>query len=128
VIVLDASVVIALLDKSDLHHDRSLQLFDENAPEGFFMHSLTMAEVLVVAARNGSANARFAQLSTAGISVAPQLDDEPVALAELRASTGLRLPDCCVLVAALHSGSAVATFDERLAREAARVGVLVVSR
>jgi hypothetical protein len=37
--------------------------------------------------------------------------------------TGLKLPDCCVLLLAVVSGSRVASFDTRLNREAARRGV-----
>ena len=45
------------------------------------------------------------------------------ALARLRAETGLRMPDCCVLHAALTAGAqALATRDSRLARAAATKG------
>ncbi|MGO9955188.1 MAG: PIN domain-containing protein [Solirubrobacteraceae bacterium] len=45
------------------------------------------------------------------------------ALARLRAETGLRMPDCCVLHAALTAGAqALATCDVRLARAAATKG------
>jgi predicted nucleic acid-binding protein len=47
--------------------------------------------------------------------------DVVVALAELRVSSGLRMPDCCVLLAAHATGGTVATFDHRLA-DAARAG------
>lgn len=126
-IILDASVVIALLDANDAHHARAVELFHDRAPDGFSMHSLTMAEVLVGAAHAGRANARFAQLASVGIVVAEQRADEPVALAELRASSGLRMPDCCVLVAALQSASSLATFDDRLSRAATKAGLAVVS-
>lgn len=44
-------------------------------------------------------------------------------LAELRALTGLRLPDCCVQLAAEYAdASAVLTSDARLARAAAELG------
>ncbi len=36
-------------------------------------------------------------LRAAGIDAAPHDPDEPLRLAELRATTGLKLPDCCVL-------------------------------
>ena len=42
-------------------------------------------------------------------------------LATLRAETGLKLPDCCVLLAARSAGaSAVLTFDDRLVKTAGR--------
>jgi predicted nucleic acid-binding protein len=50
-------------------------------------------------------------------------DDSPVRLAMLRADTGLRLPDCCVLLAAQQTGGSVLTFDDRLARVAEGLGL-----
>ena len=47
-------------------------------------------------------------------------------LAELRAHTGLKLPDCCVLLTAERHGPAeIATFDTRLARVAVERGLVV---
>jgi rRNA-processing protein FCF1 len=37
------------------------------------------------------------------------------------------MPDCCVLLAAIGAGAAVATFDARLAAAAARAGVAVAA-
>nr|WP_293774994.1 hypothetical protein [Sporichthya sp.] len=36
----------------------------------------------------------------------------------MRAETGLRMPDCCVLLSAEATGATVATFDDRLAASA----------
>lgn len=54
--------------------------------------------------------------------------DTAVRLASVLASTGLRMPDCCVVVAAEDAGAAVATFDERLARVAQECGLSVPQR
>jgi toxin FitB len=44
-------------------------------------------------------------------------------LAVLHAGTSLRLPDCCVLLAAQDGrAEAILTFDDRLGREAERLG------
>lgn len=64
-------------------------------------------------------------LFDAGVRVAPHDDDEPLRLAELRVSTGLKLPDCCVLDVALRHRAALATFDNALSVEAAKRGVPV---
>jgi predicted DNA-binding protein (UPF0278 family) len=43
------------------------------------------------------------------------------------AGTGLKMPDCCVLLAAQDAtAEAVLTFDEALAREAERLGLRAV--
>lgn len=49
-IVLDAGVVIALFSPDDAHHDRAKALFARQAGP-FLLHSLTVAETLVAAAR-----------------------------------------------------------------------------
>ena len=46
--------------------------------------------------------------------------DSAVRLAKLRASTGLKMPDCCVLLAAADAGATVASFDGRLAHNRSR--------
>ena len=64
-------------------------------------------------------------LRAAGIAIAPHDDGEPLRLAELRAGSGLKLPDCCVLDVAIRHQASLATFDVALAAEAAKRGVPV---
>jgi predicted nucleic acid-binding protein len=45
-------------------------------------------------------------------------------LAALRVETRLRLHDCCVLLAAQDADGTVLTFDDRLEREATRLGLI----
>ena len=49
--------------------------------------------------------------------------DAAARLAVLRAETGLKLPDCCVLLVAQDVRATVVTFDDRLARAAAALGL-----
>lgn len=55
---------------------------------------------------------------SAGSVVAPYDDGELLRLAELRASSGLKLPDCCVPDVAIHHQASLATFDDTLAAAA----------
>jgi predicted nucleic acid-binding protein len=126
VIAIDASVVIALLDSGDAHHSRAVSLMHSHAGDGFLIHPITLAEVLVGAARNGRGAQRLAELTSIGISTADGDPTEPLFLAELRATTGLPLPDCCVLSIALRAETAIATFDARLGRVATEAGLRVV--
>jgi predicted nucleic acid-binding protein len=48
-------------------------------------------------------------------------------LGELRATTGLKLPDCCVLYTAERHSAALATFDDTLANRAATIGLTVAA-
>jgi predicted nucleic acid-binding protein len=54
--------------------------------------------------------------------------DTAVKLAELRAVTGLKMPDCCVLLAAEYIRGRVATVDNRLAEAAATRNLETVNR
>lgn len=124
-IVLDASVLIAHLERSDGHHDRATQLLASVADEEFRISPLTLAEVLVGPARTHQLRAAQAALRALDLSTIPLIEDAPVRLATLRATTRLRLPDCCVLLAAETSGGAVATFDNQLAAATAELGLSV---
>jgi hypothetical protein len=84
------------------------------------VHSLTLAWVLVGGVRVGRDRAMREDLDAAGVSVVAADADEPLRLAELRVSTGLKLPDCCVLDVALRTASSLAAFDDALAAEARR--------
>jgi predicted nucleic acid-binding protein len=53
----------------------------------------------------------------------PAPRDQPARLAGLRASTGLTLPDCCVLLAAEQVDGAIVTFEDRLAAAARERGI-----
>jgi predicted nucleic acid-binding protein len=118
VIVLDSCVLIAHLDETDAHHERARALLLEIAGEPLGASPLSLAEVLVGPARAGRLDLASAALHQLEITPLPLGTDAPVRLAVLRAGTGLRLPDCCVLLAAEESGGAVVTFDSRLAAAA----------
>lgn len=122
-IALDASVVIAFLSPSDPHHTRAAQLLEEHSAEGFRMHQITLAEVLVGAVRTGRSAQLFDDLTSLGVVAHEPGANEPLILAEFRATTGLRMPDCCVLAVAQQESLPIATFDEQLARVAKGLGV-----
>lgn len=124
-ITLDASVVVAHLSPHDPHHQTATAYLEEARAEDFLMHSLNLAEVLVGGARAGRGQEMLDDLLAMGIRVAERPDDEAFRLANLRASSGLKLPDCCALVTALVSGSTLATFDQNLAKAARQRHVAV---
>ena len=90
-------------------------------------HPLTLAECLVGPARVGREAEALRVIETLGIASVRVTDEQPLALARLRADTSLRMPDCCVLAAALETGASLATFDATLARVASERGVVVVA-
>lgn len=125
-IALDASVLIAHLGRRDTHHAAATAIL-LNAPVGtLLVHVLTLAEVLVGGVRVGRGATMRDDLRAAGIQVTPPDPDEPLRLAELRATSGLKLPDCCVLDIAVHHQASLATFDGVLATAARRRGITVL--
>jgi len=125
VIVLDASVLVAHLSPHDAHHTAATELLLDTADEAWLVHMLTLAEVLVGGTKAGKGAEMLADLKASGITLAPRDDHEPLRLAELRATTGLTLPDCCVLDAAQTNAAQLATFDKGLTTAASRLGVTV---
>ncbi len=117
-IVLDASVLIAYLDGDDSHHLAAQGLLIEAVDNDLGVNPLTLAEVLVVPARDGRLKPTQAALRDLEVHELPFPSDTAVRLARLRASTGMKMPDCCVLLAAEDADASVATFDDRLVQTA----------
>jgi predicted nucleic acid-binding protein len=118
VIVLDASVLVGYLDAADRHHDAAEELIAGALDDDLGANPLTLAEVLVVPARIGHMDTVLSVLQDLEIAELPFPADTAVRLAELRASTGLKMPDCCVLLSAEDVGARVASFDLRLVEAA----------
>ena len=110
-IVADASALIAYLNPGDAHHADAVQgLIDVDQ---FVVHPVTLAEVLVHPARSGSESTVLNTLISIGMQESPMPIDA-VALARLRAESGLKMPDCLVLATAVWHGTDVLTFDDQL--------------
>jgi predicted nucleic acid-binding protein len=125
VIVLDASVLIAQFDARDAQHDRAIQALSAATSEALGANTITLAEILVGPARAGRLDdARIALRDLAVSELALPADAAPQ-LAELRAQTELRLPDCCVLLSARQMRASLLTFDDRMGKRAERIGISV---
>lgn len=124
-ITLDASVLIAHLNPADPHHATATEILLAGSAGEMLVHTMTLAEVLVGGVRIGQGALMRDDLHAAGIVIAPHDDDEPLRLAELRATTRLKLPDCGVLDVAIRNRTSLATFNKALAAEATRRGLHV---
>lgn len=122
-IVLDASVLIAHLEANDAHHGRATELLLGIADEPLGASPLTLAEVLVGPARAGTLATAERAIHELAVATVAMPEDSPTRLAQLHARTHLRMPDCCVLLAAVSSHADIATFDERLAAAAHDLGI-----
>jgi predicted nucleic acid-binding protein len=124
VIVIDASVLIAHLDERDASHARAGAALLSAADQRLGCSPITLAEVFVGPARRERLATARAAVADLEIQEIPLGDDAPARLATLRAESGLKMPDCCVLLAAQDAAAdTVLTFDDALAREAGRLGL-----
>jgi predicted nucleic acid-binding protein len=127
VIVMDACVLIAFFNAADAHHDRARLVLRETAGHERAASPITLAEVLVGPARTGRLDEARDALDKLRITQVAIGLDAPSRLARLRADTGLKLPDCCVVLAALDGAAqAIATLDDRLAAASRDLGFLVL--
>lgn len=87
---------------------------------------ITLAEFFVGPTRAGALARAREEVARIGLGVIPLPEDAPAQLALLRVETNLKLPDCCVVLAAEQAGAGIATFDERLATASRTRGLVVV--
>ncbi|MGD7706187.1 type II toxin-antitoxin system VapC family toxin [Microlunatus sp. Y2014] len=127
-LVADANIVIAASTPGHVHHHDAVRIVAEFGLAGIVLHSLTMAEVLLGPARAGNLAGAQDRLTAAGFMLAPNGEPPPDVLARVRAATSLTMPDTCVLATAEYLRLDLATFDDRLAREAIGRGVRVRRR
>ena len=123
-IVLDASVLLALLASSDPHHATAVEILSLDGP--FRVHTMSLAEALVRGERDDRASELISRFDLIGVAELPRQAEEARRLAGLRVQTRLKLPDCCVLLAAESAAATLATFDGRLARAAQQRGIEVL--
>jgi predicted nucleic acid-binding protein len=125
--VLDSSVLIALLDPADRHHEAARAALEAHADDDLRLPAHALAEALAHPARAGKE--REARRLIEGLELAVEPIDEQVAIAaaRLRARHGgaLRLPDALVLACAeVRKATTVLTADARWPAWSRRVEVV----
>ena len=120
-IVFDACVVIAHLERHDALHARGVQLMHAAAPFRRRIASLTLAEVLIGFEKIAMTDQALRDITHA-LHIIEVLPEQGWAkrLAAARVSSGLRLPAAVVLAEARHLNAQIATFDSALADVARR--------
>lgn len=114
-IVVDACVLIAHLDANDAHHERATRLLGGTGDLPLAASTITLAEILVGPIRAGRIRQAREALDRLGVTALELPADAAGALADLRATTGLKMPDCCVLWTVFtRQPAALATFDRQL--------------
>jgi predicted nucleic acid-binding protein len=118
-LILDASVLIGLLDTEDSHHNRAVDEIDQadRADHHLLTPASAYSEALIAFARAGRVNDARDAITGMGITVVPLTAPIAEGAAELRAlHDSLRLPDALVLATAHEHEGVLLTYDERLAR------------
>ncbi|MCL1838002.1 MAG: type II toxin-antitoxin system VapC family toxin [Propionibacteriaceae bacterium] len=122
--VLDASVLIAAMHSLDVHHQSvSAYLKQAVIDTTLYVPALNLAEALVGQVRCGRGTEAAQAIKALGIAVIADEFIDPLALASLRVNTGLKLPDCVLLAAALHLNANLATTDKALAKAAQKLQI-----
>ena len=123
-LILDASVLIGLLDTADPHHSRAVDAVEaaDLTAEKLLVPASAYSEALVSFARARRIRDAREAIAAMGVAVAPMTGSIAETAAELRARHDrLRLPDAIVLATASELKARLLTYDDDLAKIAATV-------
>lgn len=121
-LIVDASVLIALLDTADAHHTRAVDEVEAADQQGADLVAPASAysEALVAFAREDRIPDAREAIAAMGIAVSPLDARTAERAAELRARHDrLRLPDAMVLATSRQLEGQLLSYDQRLERYAA---------
>jgi predicted nucleic acid-binding protein len=122
-LILDASVLVGLLDSADPHHATAVDDVEAADHTGHSLQTPASAysETLVAFARADRVPEAREAVSSMGITVTPLTAPIAERAAALRAAhPRMRLPDALVLATARELGADLLTYDDGLARVAQR--------
>lgn len=118
-LILDASVLIGLLDSADAHHARAVDDVEcaDRAGRRLLVAASAYSEALVAFARLGRLGDARDAIAGMGIEIVSLTAPTAERAAELRARHArLRLPDAIVLACARELGAELLSYDQRLQR------------
>jgi predicted nucleic acid-binding protein len=118
-LILDASVVIGLLDAADPHHGRAVDDVEAADLDGqqLLLPASAYSEALAAFARARRLDEARRAIAAMGITIMPLTDTIAERAAELRARhERLRLPDAIVLATAQGLAGRLLSYDRRLSR------------
>jgi predicted nucleic acid-binding protein len=127
-LILDASVLIALLDTADAHHERSVDDVEraDRAGRRLLVPASAYSEALVAFARADRIDDARKSVAAMGIEISPLTETIAERASELRARHDrLRLPDAIVLASASCLDGELLSYDRRLSSLAGGSGTRV---
>jgi predicted nucleic acid-binding protein len=122
-LILDASVLIGLLDTADAHHARAVDEIAaaDGAGADLLVPASAYSEALVAFARAGRTGEARDAIAAMGIAIADMTKATAERAAELLAThEHLRLPDAIVLATARELHAPLLTYDAALTKIASR--------
>ncbi len=124
--LLDADVLIGALDSRDAHHVRARTLLRQwrRRRDVVPMSVVNLSEVLIAPSADPTLLAR-AREAIAALGVQVHLPNEAIAVeaARIRGRHPVSLPDAYCLATAKHTGSSVASFDQKVLQAAEYQGL-----
>ncbi|MDR0990170.1 MAG: PIN domain-containing protein [Propionibacteriaceae bacterium] len=127
-IVCDTSFLIAFLEPSDFHHATAVAILTAHSTEQLVIHPINLAELFVGARSDAEADSLADFLAqNLRLEILTLEASHARQLGRMRRETGLKLPDCCAVVAAAQRSASVVTFDERQAKVARDLGLTVLT-
>ena len=113
-VLLDSSVLIAILNPADRHHQIAIDSYQ--AKDQYLISALSLTEVLPAAIKAGTGEAvkvKLAQVTKEVIALTAEIAE---AAAAIRVASGLKTPDAIISASANSSKAQLWTFDGKLAK------------
>ncbi len=127
-LLLDADVLIGALDEHDAHHARARDLFTKwhDDQDAVVMSAANLTEVLIAPSAD-AAKLTLARQAIAALGVRVHQPNEAVAVeaARLRQRHPVSLPDAYCMATAKHTGSTIASFDQKILKAAVHEGIVI---
>ena len=115
-VLLDSTVVIAALSKSDSLHTSALDLFGKITKSQSAISTISVSEILIRPSSVGqeSVNLFLSGLNQLVSQIIPFQLDHALLAAELRAKNKIALADAMIVATALISGRKLISFDRKM--------------
>lgn len=128
-LLLDADVLIGALDAHDGHHAHARALFTRwhHDQDAVAISAVNLTEVLIAPSAD-AAQLTAARRAIGALGVTMHQPNEAIAVdaARLRQQHAVSLPDSYCLATAKHTGSTIASFDQKIVKAAQREGIAVL--